>query len=113
MNENGETRRERNEAFGIGSPEVKIPPHGAYLLEWYFDLSDSLRRIRDGVAEPIPPSEFEACKHATGQIVYPSEYAILRAIDAVFCSETNKELQAYRARLDEKNAPSPAKKRRR
>lgn len=75
-----------------------VPPSGRYLWRWYFDLCDSLRRVRDGVCEPFPPSEFMAWKEATARIVYADEYAILRAMDVVFCEETNKELTDYRER---------------
>lgn len=62
------------------------------------DLSASLRRTRDGVCEPIPPSEFQAWREATGAIVYPAEYAILRAMDAAYCAEMNKELADFKER---------------
>ncbi len=39
-----------------------------------------------------------AWKGATGEIVYPSEYAILCAIDEAFCDEMNKELVDFRKR---------------
>jgi len=107
-------RRERNESFGETSPPLIVPPIARYLWDWYFDLSDRLRRVRDGVCEPIPPSEFMAWTHATGHIVYPSEYAILCAMDGAYCAEMAKELADYRARQDEENArnnPSPKPKR--
>jgi hypothetical protein len=91
-------RHERNEAFGETSPPLIVPPSGRYLWDWYFDLSDSLRRVRGGVCEPFPPSEYIAWLHATGNIVYPSEYAILRAMDGAYCAEMNKELADYRER---------------
>lgn len=100
--EKGRTRRERNTAFGDEySPEFSIPLIGRYLWDWYFDLSESLTRVRDGICEPIPPSEFIAWKTATGQIVYPSEYDILRAMDVAFCDEMNAEIEASRLRSKE------------
>lgn len=100
--ENGKTRRERNESFDAASvpiaPPALIPPVASYIWNWYFSLSSSLWRIRDGICTPIPPSEFMAWKEATGEIVHPFEYAILRAMDAAFCAETNKELADYRVR---------------
>lgn len=33
-------------------------------------------------------------------IVYPSEYAILSAMDVAFCDEMNKELADYHARVE-------------
>lgn len=53
----------------------------------------------------MPWSEFYHWAQVTQTIVHPEEYAILRAMDAVFCEETNSELQAYHERLkSERNA---------
>lgn len=60
-----------------------------------------MQRIRDGVCEPIPPSEFMAWKAATGNIVYSAEYAVLCGMDAAYCSEMNKELADLRTRQKE------------
>jgi hypothetical protein len=115
--ENGETRRERNKRYEQAhlSPPLEIPSVGAYLWEWYFDLSQRLRRVRDGVCEPIPPSEYEAWQRITGNIVYRHEYAILWAMDAAYCDEMNTELAAYQERLKEKAEssapPTPRRKR--
>lgn len=68
------------------------------MWDWYFKISDCVRRVRDGVCEPIPPTEIKAWIELTGEIVYPSEYAILCAIDVAYCSEMNKELADYRVR---------------
>jgi hypothetical protein len=86
-----------------------VPEAGRYLWDWYFSLSNRLRRTRDGGVEPIPPSEYLAWRDATAQIVYPSEYAILCALDEAYCSEMSKELEAYAARQNEK-AKNPPKK---
>jgi hypothetical protein len=79
-----------------------IPIVGRYLWDWYFDLSGGLRRVRDGVCEPIPHTEFQAWRANTGNIVYPVEHAILRDMDAAFCDETNKELSAFRERENDR-----------
>lgn len=101
--ENGLSRRERNERFGQGpSPNVNIPDDGFYLWEWYFQISERLRRVRDSVCEPIPPSEFLAWCKASGTIVNALEYGILSAMDDAFCDEMNRELQDYNARMQEK-----------
>jgi len=71
------------------------------LWDWYFDLSDTLRRVRSGLCEPIPPTEYRAWRLETGNVVYPSEYAILRAMDGAYCAEMNKELEDYRSRQEE------------
>lgn len=101
--ENGDTRRERNEKFNQShkTPDFEIPDHGFYLWEWYFDLSERLRRVRDGVAERIPPTEYLAWAAMTGEIVYPWEYAILADMDVAFCDEMDKELADYRTRVED------------
>lgn len=97
--ENGEHRRERNERHNAPCPDLNIPECGEYLWDWYWEVSDGLRRISDGVCSPIPWSEFFHWAQVTQTIVHAREYAILRAMDAVFCEETNTELQAYHERL--------------
>jgi hypothetical protein len=64
-------------------------------------LSDRLCRVKDGVVYPIPPSEYIAWLQATGEIVYPTEYAILCAMDDAFCNEMGKELSDYNERSRE------------
>lgn len=61
-------------------------------------LSKRVRRVKDGVCEPIPPSEYIAWKQATGNIIYPTEYGVLCAMDDAYCEEMNSELKDYRER---------------
>lgn len=106
-NERGETRRERIYRFGKHEenrpPIFYIPIEGFYLWEWFWTISARLRRIREGLCEPIPPSEFLSWCRASGTIVTPPEYAILCAMDEIFCEETNKELEDYRTRRAEED----------
>ena len=104
--ENGQTRRERNADFGVGdrSPPLIVPPAGRHLWEWYFELSESVMRVIDGVTYKIPPTEVYAEASLAGRIVYPDEYAILRAMDRAFCSEMAKEVEAFQAREQERRA---------
>lgn len=81
------------------SPELIIPDGGEYLWQWYHDISSCVGRISDGICRPILPSEYLAWANMADLIVRPEEYAILRAMDASFCAETNKELQAFHERL--------------
>lgn len=103
--ENGETRRERSLRFGVedNGPNLDIPAGFYHLWEWYWTISARLRRVRDGVAEPIPPSEFTHWCHNSGTIIRPVEYAILSAMDDVFCDEMNLELRDYRLRENERS----------
>jgi hypothetical protein len=109
QDENGQRRRDRNDKFGTESPTLIVPLAGRYLWEWYFDISGGLRRVRDGVCEPIPHTEFQAWKSNTAHIVYPVEHAILRDMDVAFCYETNKELTAYRDRESERREAEASK----
>lgn len=70
-----------------------------------------MRRVRDGICEPIPPSEYRAWMDNTRNIVYPLEYAILTAMDVAFCDETNKELSAFRIREQEQREREAKSKR--
>lgn len=102
--ERGLSRRERNEQFDQSSPEFAIPDGGEYLWIWFHEISDSLRRVADGVCFPIPWSEYLAWAKVGGHIVRVDEYAILRAVDTAFCDEMNKELQAYQEQLRAKQS---------
>jgi hypothetical protein len=95
----GETRDERNARFGITDKAVDwdIPDDGLYLWEWYWQISGKLLRVADGVAVPIPWSEYRAWRKETRRIVRPFEYDILIDMDAAFVAETNAELQRSRA----------------
>lgn len=100
--EKGLSRRERNENVDQSSPDFEIPIDGRYIWDWYFEISDCLRRVEDGVCFPIPWSEYRAWEKVTGTIVSNDEHAILRSIDVDFCDEMNKELQAYQEREKER-----------
>lgn len=107
----GETREERNERFGIQDKSIEwdIPDDGLYLWEWYWEIAAQSKRVNDGVAVPIAWVEFFAWAQATGRIVRPFEYDILRDMDAAFVAETNIELTRSRAIL-KKQAEDDAKK---
>lgn len=106
-NENDETRRERNDRHGVPSPEHCIPDGGETYWSWYFQISDGLTRVIDGVCMPVPASEINSWAQATYTIVTADEYAILRAMDTAFCDELNKELQAFHERSRKGNKDKP------
>ncbi len=100
--ENGETRRQRNEKFDEITPDFEIPVEARYLWDWFFNIHDMMgARVYDGFCRSIPPSEYLAWAELTGTIVYQHEYDILTSMDAAFCREYNKELQNYRLRREE------------
>jgi len=83
---------------------VEIPDAYRYLWNWYFALSNTLLRIKDGTVIPIAPTEFRAWCESMGLIVYPTEYAILCAMDEAFCRETAEEVKAFQARDADRRA---------
>lgn len=110
--ENGETRNDRNARFRRPPGEDYadyIPEECEHLWVWYFDISNRMRRVRDGGVEPIPPTEWIAWLKLTGNRVYAWEHRVLAAMDLAFCSEMGKELDAYRARLQDEAAPTKRK----
>lgn len=96
-----ETRRERNERVGEYCPELVIPDYGRYIWNWFVSLNQSISRIKDGVCQPLPPSEVLAWCKLTETIVYPVEYDILQGMDDAFCEETNLEFESIRSKQQE------------
>lgn len=95
--DNGETRRERNERMNHPAPEFFLPSEGRHLWDIYTNINAAISRVSDGVYRLIPPSEFKAWFDLTKHVVYPREYAILTAMDVEYCTEMNKELESIRA----------------
>ncbi|KRD56480.1 hypothetical protein ASE60_08445 [Ensifer sp. Root278] len=93
----GETRRERNEAFETESPDAEVPEHGTFIWDWFWELRQSQP---PGFSGPVPVSNLDliAWCQVTGNIVTREEASILKAIDACFCAEIEKESEAIRAR---------------
>lgn len=92
------SRRDYNERYNKPSPEVEIPEAGEYLWGWFFEVSDAVGRLRDGVCHPIPPSEWVAWHTISEHIVYRWEFAILMAMDVAYCGAFNNELADKRLR---------------
>jgi hypothetical protein len=69
-----------------------------YLWRTYWEISESVVRIHDGICRPIPPSEIASWMTINAEILYHNEVEILRAMDAAYCEEMNKELADYRDR---------------
>jgi hypothetical protein len=93
----GETRRERNESFGAESPEAEVPDYGAFIWEWFWQLRQAQP---PGFSGPVPISSLEiaAWCQLSGNIVRREEVRILRAIDARYCAEIDKEADAIKKR---------------
>lgn len=104
------TRREYNARYGKDAPEVEVPEAGEYLWDWYFDISDRIGRVQDGVCRPIPPSEWIAWTALTGDVVYRWEFAILAGMDTAYCNALTNELSEKVAR-ETPPPPKPGRKR--
>ena len=111
--EKGETRRQRNERLDHYTPPFEIPKDGQYIWNWFREISAIASNVSDGFYKPIPPSEYLAWQQLTENIVYPWEYDIMFAMDAVYCDEMNKEIQSrQQARLDRKEREAELNRRR-
>jgi hypothetical protein len=91
------TRRERNEAFEIDSPELKFPDEGSVLWEWFWDIRSSQNSGFNGVMR-VSNIEVAYWLQITGNIVRREEAAILRTMDVRYCSEIDREAEAIRER---------------
>jgi hypothetical protein len=76
---------------------VEVPDNSAFIWEWFWDLRQSQPPGFSGLI-PISSLELVAWVQLTGNIVTREEIAILRAVDARFCAEIEKEAEAIRSR---------------
>lgn len=104
-NDKNQTRRERNESIDLYTPPFEIPEDGFYLWSWFVELNNSISRIDfNGYYCHIPPSEYLAWSKLTGNCLYPEEFDILQAMDAIFCNEMNLDINAKRHREEEERS---------
>lgn len=74
-----------------------MPEHGTFIWDWFWELRQSQP---PGFSGPVPISNLELafwCQ-LSGNIVTREEVGILRAMDARFSSEIEKESDAIRQR---------------
>jgi hypothetical protein len=74
-----------------------VPEHGVFIWDWFWELRQSQP---PGFSGPVPISnlELQAWCQLCGNIVTREEVGILRAMDARFCAEIEKESEAIRVR---------------
>lgn len=103
---NGETRRERNDRFGLDSPEPVIPEGGAYLWDWFWELS---QERREGMNGPMPLSsrDIAAWCDISGNVVRPDEVAVLRRMDAAYRSALADEMRESMKRRESSHEAKP------
>jgi hypothetical protein len=98
-NENGETRRQRNEKFGQPAPDVQIPAEGAHVWHWFWSLSN---RRRSG-PEPLSYAEVGEWQRLTHTPIRSEEVEMLMRMDDAYLAEVRKE-QAAAAELARESA---------
>ena len=94
---NGETRRERNEAFELLSPEAEVPEAGHTLWDWFWDLRSAQAPGFSGLA-PLSHQEMLAWLQLTGNHLRREDIAVLKAMDGRYCQAVEEETEAIRAR---------------
>lgn len=94
---NGETRRERNERFGVESPRVRPPKHGQYLWAWYQDAAQT-RRVDGGDYQLLTPLEWKAWAEMKGELVRQEEFAALMEMDRSYVFAWRREKNDQHAR---------------
>lgn len=107
VNEKGEKRRELYDRLGadgavnketgepLAAPEIEIPKDCEEHWRVYFDVSNSLSRVKEGECHHIPPSEWLAWSTLTGVRL---NYEIMRMMDNAFVGSMNRELEERRER---------------
>lgn len=94
---NGETRRERNEAFELLSPEAEVPEAGHTLWDWFWDLRSAQAPGFSGPA-PLSHQEMLAWLQLTGNLLRREDIAVLKVMDGRYCQAVEEETEAIRAR---------------
>ncbi|NTG07154.1 hypothetical protein G6L25_08245 [Agrobacterium rhizogenes] len=94
---NGETRRERNDAFEIDSPDPDVPEFCLSLWDWFWELRSAQAPGFSGAA-PVSHTELLAWLQITGNLLRREEIAIIRAMDSRYVVEIEREAEAIRER---------------
>ncbi len=81
----------------LNPPEIDIPEGMERYWTIFWDVSNSITRVLDGVARRIPPSEWFYWSKISETSFNSVEYALLRDMDGAFCHQMNLELAAYQA----------------
>lgn len=100
----GETRADRNARFGQSdaTPDWSVPASGQYLYDWFDDLCSGHNRVVNGRTQRITWADFSAWQQVSQNIVYPHEFAILRAMDTAYCEALEEELAYQNAKARER-----------
>lgn len=96
----GETRRERNERFGVESPNFEPPKEGRYLWLWFVSAART-RRYDQGTPQPLTPQEWIGWAQISGEMVRREEYLALMEMDRTYCASLSREISEQRRRESE------------
>ncbi len=87
---------ETKDGLPLIAPEIDIPEGFERYWSIFWDVSNSVSRSIDGVVMLVPPSEWYYWSKLTNTVLNPDEFALLRAMDAAFCSQLNAEIAEKR-----------------
>lgn len=91
VDENGETRRQRLERFGLPVPELDpLPDEVRYLPEWFWDLNSCRASGLNG-PRPLSMTELSNWIALTGTLVRREEIAVIREMDAAYLAAVARE----------------------
>lgn len=98
--ESGDTRRVRNQRFGMGhmNPAVFVNDQYQYLLDWFFELN-AARSMGFNGPNPISYSEIAAWSSMTGAKPSADEIAILRQIDVAYIAAVADEAKPAKSEV--------------
>lgn len=92
--EKGETRRQRNERFGVETPEVDVPAEAEHVWRWFWDLS---ARRRTG-PEALGFADLAAWQALMHIDLLPLEAGMLVAMDDKYLAAVREDQAAARER---------------
>ena len=99
--EDGETRRERNERFDCEdqNPEIEPPEDGKWLWDWFLELN-ACRSQGFSAPNAVTFPDLESWSRLTGNIIRREEIAIIRRMDDAFLAALAEEREEQRKRRE-------------
>lgn len=95
----GHTLRSRYQEAALQEPRwavhlhnpVQLPQHFQYVLEWFFDLSNTGRTWRNGFPSALSSTEIWSWCQLNGIVLEPWELRLLRRLDVSWRTEMTKK----------------------
>ena len=95
--ENGETRRQRNERFEFTSPELQVPDGIAHVWDWFWQLSGR----RHSGPEALTFADVGEWSRLLRIEVLPEEVQMLMAMDDQYLRAVREDQKAARERAQQ------------